>query len=64
MGKDVQTSVAMLMVMSGLGDFYIKMMMLTMLSCSFVFRLYIKLIMLTFDHVVMGFKYAILTFAI
>ena len=47
--------IVVLTVMSSLGDFYIKMMMLIMLSCSFIFRLCLVLIMPIFDHVVMGF---------
>ena len=71
MGKDVQplqsvkTSIlAELTVRSGLRDVYTKMMTLIKLLCSFIYRLCLVLIMLTFDHVVMRFNHATLTFAI
>jgi len=61
----LKTSIlAELTVRGGLGDIYIKMNTPVMLLCSFVYHLCLVLIMLTFDHVVMGFKYATLTFAI
>jgi len=55
---------AVLTVKSGLGILILKMTMLIKLLCSFVYHSCFELIMLTLDHVVMGFIYATLTLAI
>jgi len=61
MGKDVQPLqsiktgiLAMLTVKSGLGGYYIKDDELIKLLRSFGYRLCYELIMLTFDHVIIG----------
>jgi len=61
MGKDVQPLqsvktdiLAMLTVKSGLGGSYTKDNELVKLLCPFDYRLCYELIMLTFDHVIIG----------